>query len=202
MSKHKKPIPPSPAADLASEPTPNLSAEPDAEVPELHHHLEDDWERTESVPASAAASAVADAEERFLRLAAEYDNYRKRTTREKGEAFDRGAAAVIARLMEVFDDIDRLAASDTATTDYAAFRTAFDLISRKMAKELEASGLERIDPTGTRFDPVDQDAVAIATPDDPALDDLVRATFQVGYRFRGTAIRPAKVQVWSVDGSL
>ncbi|PKO60050.1 MAG: nucleotide exchange factor GrpE, partial [Betaproteobacteria bacterium HGW-Betaproteobacteria-17] len=53
-----------------------------------------------------------------------------------------------------------------------------------------------------RFDPVDQDAVAIATPDDPALDDMVKATFQVGYRFRGTAIRPAKVQVWSVDGSL
>lgn len=202
MSKHKKPIPSNPDVDSDLEPTPAPSADHDAEVPELHHHLEDDWEQTESVPAEAAASAVAEAEERFLRLAAEYDNYRKRTTREKGEAFDRGAAAVIARLMEVFDDIDRLAASDATTTDYAAFRSAFDLISRKMAKELEASGLERIDPTGARFDPVDQDAVAIATPDDPALDDIVKATFQVGYRFRGTAIRPAKVQVWSVDGSL
>jgi molecular chaperone GrpE len=202
MSKHKKPIPSNPDVDSDLEPTPVPAADHGAEVPELHHHLEDDWEQTESVPAQAAASAVAEAEERFLRLAAEYDNYRKRTTREKGEAFDRGAAAVIARLMEVFDDIDRLAASDAATTDYTAFRSAFDLISRKMAKELEASGLERIDPTGARFDPVDQDAVASATPDAPALDDMVKATFQVGYRFRGTAIRPAKVQVWSVDGSL
>ncbi len=174
----------------------------EGETPEVHHHLEDDWEPTESVPAAAAASAVADAEERFLRLAAEYDNYRKRTTKEKTDAFDRGAAALIARLLDVLDDTDRLGASDPATTDYAAYRAAFDLVMKKMRKELEGAGLEGIDPTGQKFDPAEQDAVAIATPDDAALDDLVKATFQVGYRFRGTTIRPAKVQVWSVDGSL
>lgn len=190
MSDQQKP-PVEPVAD----PT-DLPAEP------VVHHLEDDWEATESVPAAAAASAVADAEERFLRLAAEFDNYRKRTTREKTEAFDRGAGALVARLLDVFDDLDRLAASDTATTDYAAYRTALELVMKKMAKELEGGGLERIDPTGTKFDPVEQDAVAIATPEDAALDDQVKATFQVGYRFRGNVIRPAKVQVWSVDGSL
>lgn len=184
-----------PKSEPVAEPT-DLPAEA---VP---HHLEDDWEEGESVPAGAAATAVAEAEERFLRLAAEYDNYRKRTTREKTEAFDRGAAALIGRLLDVFDDIDRLAASEPATTDYDAYRAAFELIMKKMAKELQGGGLERIDPTGTKFDPAEQDAVAIATPDDAALDDIVKATFQVGYRFRGTPIRPAKVQVWSVDGSL
>lgn len=186
-------------ATAPAEPTPEGEV---PEVPEVHHHLEDDWEATESVPAAAAASAVADAEERFLRLAAEYDNYRKRTMKEKAEAFDRGAAALVGRLLDVLDDIDRLGASDPATTDYDAYRAAFDLIVRKLRKELEGGGLERIDPTGTKFDPVEQDAVAIATPDDAALDDQVKATFQVGYRLRGTVIRPAKVQVWSVDGSL
>lgn len=189
-------------SDQQKPPVEPIDEQTDLPAEPVVHHLEDDWEETESVPAAAAASAVADAEERFLRLAAEFDNYRKRTTREKTEAFDRGAGALVARLLDVFDDMDRLAASDTATTDYAAYRTALELVMKKMAKELEGGGLERIDPTGTKFDPVEQDAVAIATPDDTALDDLVKATFQVGYRFRGNVIRPAKVQVWSVDGSL
>lgn len=190
MSDEQKP-PVEPVAD----PT-DLPAEP------VVHHLEDDWEATESVPAAAAATAVAEAEERFLRLAAEFDNYRKRTTREKAEASDRGAAALVSRLFEVLDDLDRLVASDAATTDYAAYRQGVELVVQKLRKELEGGGLERIDPVGTKFDPVEQDAVAIATPEDPALDDEVKATFQVGYRFRGSVVRPAKVQVWSVDGSL
>ncbi len=179
--------------------------EPQADgVPEAPsvHHLDEDWEATDSVPAAQAGRAIEEAEDRFLRLAAEYDNYRRRTTREKTESFDRGASAFASRLPEVLDDLDRLMASDPETTDYAAYRAALDLIVKKFGKELEAGGLTRLDPTGTKFDPNEQDAVAIATPDDPALDDIVKSTFQFGYAFRGTVIRHAKVQVWSIDGSL
>jgi molecular chaperone GrpE len=59
-----------------------------------------------------------------------------------------------------------------------------------------------IDAAGQKFDPTEQDAVSLAVPEDPALDDTVAATFQKGYRFRGTVIRPAKVQVYSVDGAI
>ncbi|HPF63026.1 MAG: nucleotide exchange factor GrpE [Gemmatimonadetes bacterium] len=193
----KKPDAETPAPE--TEPTDAPAAD---EQPPVVHHLDEDWADTESVPAAQAGRALEEAEDRFLRLAAEYDNYRRRTTREKAESFDRGASDFAMRLLDVLDDVDRLAASDPATTDYQAYRDAFELIVKKLGKELSTGGLERIDPTGTKFDPNDQDAVAIATPDDAALDDIVKATFQVGYRFRGTVIRPAKVQVWSIDGSL
>lgn len=166
------------------------------------HHLDEGWEPTDSVPAATAAGALQEAEDRFLRLAAEYDNYRKRTTREKNTAFDRGAADLVGRLLDELDDVDRLAASDPETTDYTAFRDGFLLFSRKLGKELGHAGLERIDPAGLKFDPNEHEAVSILTPDDPAQDDLVAATFQVGYRFRGTVIRHAKVQVWTVDGQI
>lgn len=185
-------------------PTPEFH-EPQADgTPEAPptHHLDEDWESTDSVPAAQAGRAIEEAEDRFLRLAAEYDNYRRRTIKEKAESFDRGAIDFAARLLDVLDDFDRLMTSDTETTDYSTYRSAVELIIKKLGKELEAGGLTRLDPTGAKFDPNEQDAVAVVIPEDPALDDTVKATFQFGYAFRGTVIRHAKVQVWSMDGSL
>lgn len=156
----------------------------------------------QSVAEREAVAAFKDLEDRFLRLAAEYDNYRKRTTREKAESFDRGGAAFARHLFGALDDIDRLLAADTSAGSVGPFREGLELIVRKLVKELETGGLEAIDPVGQRFDPSEHDAVALATPDDPALDDTVSATLQKGYRFRGSVIRPAKVQVFSVDGAL
>ena len=166
------------------------------------HHLDEGWEPTDSVPAREAGLALQEAEDRFLRLAAEYDNYRKRTTREKSEAFDKGAAAFAGRLLDSLDNLDRLLGADPASMDGAGLREALELIARKLAKELENGGLEVIDPAGQKFDPTEQDAVSLAVPDDAALDNTVAATFQKGYRFRGAVIRPAKVQVYSVDGAI
>lgn len=206
---------------MAEDPNPAGAEDPEKDIPDASvsdpdaesgeeglpaspppHHLEEGWEPTDSIPAVQAAKALQEAEDRFLRLAAEYDNYRKRTTREKNASFDRGASDLVGRLLDELDDVDRLVASDPETTDYAAFRDGFLLFSRKLDKELTGAGLERIDPVGTKFDPNEHEAVSILTPDDPAKDDLVAATFQVGYRFRGTVIRHARVQVWTVDGQL
>jgi molecular chaperone GrpE len=160
----------------------------------------DDWQPGEAVPAAEAASAIAALDDRYLRLAAEYENYRKRTHREKTEAFDRGATSLVARLLDVLDDVDRLAASD-ATTSPEAFRSAFDLTQKKLRKELEAAGLERVDPVGEVFNPEEQEAVAVASPESPAQDHTVKATFQTGYRFKGTIVRPARVQVYTDPGA-
>ena len=160
----------------------------------------DEWVAADSATTAEAAQAVAQAEDRLLRLAAEFDNYRKRTMREKAEAFDRGSTALVVRLLDVLDDIDRLAASDLATTTYESFRAAFDLMQKKLAKELEGAGLERIDPVGAPFDPTQHEAVAAIAPDQPELDHIVKATFQAGYRFKGTVVRPARVQVYSAQG--
>ena len=144
--------------------------------------------------------ALADSEDRYLRLAAEYDNYRRRTTKEKTEAFDRGASSLAERLLDILDDIDRLSASDPATTSGEAFRSGFELIQRKLRKDLEAMGLERIEPAGELFDPTQHDAVGVVAPETPEQDHTVKQTFQTGYRYKGNVIRPARVQVYSEQG--
>lgn len=142
---------------------------------------------------------LAELKDRHLRQAAEYDNYRKRMARERVELSDRAQAAFVLRLLEVLDDLDRLLSANTAGAD--TLRQGIELVDRKLRKELEAAGLEQIDPKGAKFDPAVAEAVSVLPPPAPEHDHLVSATFQVGYRFKGTLVRPARVQVYSSQGS-
>lgn len=142
---------------------------------------------------------VAELKDRHLRLAAEFDNYRKRIARERADLTDRAQANFVAKLLDVLDDMDRLVASDPATP-LPALREGLSAVDRKLWKDLEEAGVERIDPAGSTFDPSLHEAVSTIPAPDPALDHTVSATFQPGYRFKGVLIRPARVQVYSDQG--
>ncbi|MGH7525330.1 MAG: nucleotide exchange factor GrpE [Gemmatimonadales bacterium] len=164
-------------------------------------------EGRDGVPAEPQEEAVRrleaqldEARDRQLRLAAEFDNYRKRTSRERAELSDRAQADFVGKLLDVLDDLDRLVAADPATTPLPAMREGLTAVDRKLWKQLEDAGVERIDPVGTPFDPSVHEAVSTVPPPDPSLDHLVSATFQVGYRFKGALVRPARVQVYSAQG--
>lgn len=157
------------------------------------------------VPAEPAESAVerltgqlAEAQERHLRLAAEFDNYRKRVARERLEIGERAQAAMVMRILEVLDDMDRLVAADPTGQDDSVHQ-AMIMVDRKLRKELEAAGLERLDPVGEPFDPTIHEAVAVTPAPEPAANQSVSATFQVGYRFKGSLVRPARVQVYAAE---
>lgn len=139
------------------------------------------------------------AREQHLRLAAEFDNFRKRVSRERAELGDRAQAALVTRLLDVLDDMDRLAA-DGGNASPESVRQAIGLVDRKLRKELEAAGLERIDPVGQPFDPSLHEAVSAVPPPTEAQDHQVSATFQTGYRYKGSLVRPARVQVFSAQG--
>ena len=175
-------------ADLAST---DMSAEPSSR---------DDSTQAEFAPAGAETTGVErelkEVKDRHLRLAAEFDNYKKRVARERSELTDRAQATFIARLLEVLDDLDRLAAAGTERSP-EAYNEAVDLIDRKLRKELEAAGVERVDPVGQPFDPAEQEAVSVIPAPDPAQANRVSTTFQTGYRFKGALVRPARVQVYS-----
>ncbi len=154
-------------------------------------------------PESAVGRLTAELDEardRHLRLAAEYDNFRKRTARERAELSDKAQGSLAGKLLDALDDLDRLVAGGDKATDLAVFQQAVALIDRKLRKELEAAGLERVDPVGQPFDPAVAEAVHILPPPSPDRDHTVAATFQVGYRFKGGLIRPARVQVFSSEG--
>jgi molecular chaperone GrpE len=142
---------------------------------------------------------LAELKDRHLRLAAEFDNYRKRSTRERAELADRAQASFVAKLLDVLDDLDRLVASDPATP-LSSLREGLSAVDRKLWKELEDAGVERIDPAGTPFDPELHEAVSTVPAPDRASEHMVSATFQPGYRFKGALVRPARVQVYSDQG--
>lgn len=148
---------------------------------------------------SKLAGDLAELQDRHLRLAAEFDNYRKRSSRERAELSDRAQASFVAELLDVLDDLDRLVASDPGTP-LQALREGLSAVDRKLWKELQDAGVERIDPVGTPFDPALHEAVSTAPAPDHASDHMVSATFQPGYRFKGSLVRPARVQVYSDQG--
>jgi molecular chaperone GrpE len=177
------------AADLAST---DMSAEPSSRAEETQPAFG-------GGPEAKLENEVAELKDRHLRLAAEFDNYRKRINRERSELSDRAQASFVAKLVDVLDDMDRLVASDAATP-LASLREGLKAVDRKLSKELEDAGVERIDPVGTPFDPSQHEAVSTVPSPDRSLDQLVSATFQPGYRFKGVLVRPARVQVYSDQG--
>lgn len=133
--------------------------------------------------------------DRYLRLAAEYDNYRRRTTKERLEAGTRGQAELVTRMLEAIDDLARFADVDPATTDAATLAKGIDLVEQKLMKTLTTSGLEVIDPVDQSFDPNVHEAITT----EPALAEedhnTVSKVFQRGYKFGGQLLRPARVVV-------
>lgn len=140
--------------------------------------------------------------DRYLRLAAEFDNFKKRVARERVELADRAQAAFVVRMLDVLDDLDRLVAGERSAASGEVIYDATVLINRKLRKELEAAGLQQIDPAGQPFDPTLHEAVSVVPPPDPSQDHTVSITFQTGYLFKGTLVRPARVQVYSDQGSI
>ncbi len=155
-------------------------------------------------PEASAADALAEKErveaelkrvtERHLRLAAEFDNYRKRVERERTELYVRAQAELTARLLDAVDDLQRVA-DHADNADAQSLLDGVQLVEKKIFQVLESSGLEALDVEGKVFDPVTMEALATVAAEDATQDDLVADVFQRGYRFKGQLIRPARVRV-------
>jgi len=154
-------------------------------------------------PADPAAEAIesdtgrllAEQRDKFLRLAAEYDNYRRRSVKERLEAEARGQSNLIKQLLDPLDDLSRFAHVDAAMVDAATITQGADMVERKLHKVLASVGLEAIDPVGRPFDPALHEAVTTEPAESPEEDHIVSRVFQVGYRHNGQLLRPARVVV-------
>lgn len=133
--------------------------------------------------------------DRHLRLAAEYDNFRKRTTKERAETWNRAQAELVSRLADALDDLARFAHIDPAEIDSKTLHEGVDLVERKVWKELESAGVTRIDKAGVAFDPNIHEAVTTRPAAKPEQDHTVGQVVQPGYKMRDTLLRPARVIV-------
>jgi molecular chaperone GrpE len=139
--------------------------------------------------------------DRYLRLVAEFDNFRKRMMKERVEAEARGQADLVRHMLDPLDDIARFAHVDPATTEAATVVEGVALVEKKLDKSLRAAGLEMINPVGDKFDPAMHEAVAVEATAERDLDNTVAQVYQVGYAFKGQLLRPARVVVRQSQGS-
>ena len=138
--------------------------------------------------------------DRYLRLAAEYDNYRKRSMRERQEAGSRAQGELVKSLIDSLDDLARVEAQDPEVVDGRTIHQGVEVVSKKLMKALAAAGLELIDPVDQTFDPAVHEAVSTEPALSPEDDHLVSRVFQRGYLFNGQLLRPARVVVKQWNG--
>ena len=134
---------------------------------------------------------------------AEFDNYRKRVTREKAEIIKNGAEKVLAGLLPIVDDFERglKASKDADSAD--SVREGMELIYNKLIKFLESNGVKAMDSTGKDFDPELHEAIASIPAPSEDLKGKVIDTTQTGYTLNDKVLRHAKVAVgeWSETAS-
>ena len=138
--------------------------------------------------------------DKYLRLAAEYDNFRRRTTKERQEAHWRGQADMVKGMIEALDDLGRFAHVDPATVDARTVVDGAAMVEKKLFKTLSGHGLEIVNPVDHAFDPALHEAVGTAPAASAEEDHLVAQVYQVGYVFNGQLLRPARVVVKQFNG--
>jgi molecular chaperone GrpE len=134
-----------------------------------------------------------DLQNRLLRTAAEFDNYRKRTDRERRELSEAVAADMIRDVLPVVDDLERAIAAAADSAD-ASLRSGVELIHRQLLDALRRRGAEPFDSVGQEFDPAWHEALA-SEPANGRRDGEVVAEIRRGYRIGARLIRPALVKV-------
>lgn len=169
------------------------NASPAPNSPELTAEHAAEAELAEQMDALQSEMGVL--HDRYLRLAAEFQNYRRRAESEMSETWGRAQADLVRRFLDVLDDLQRVAALEPGEkVSVQSIMDGVDLVERKFLRALKDASVETVNPAGELFDPTTMEAV-MTVPSDSEQDDLVHQVFQNGYKLKGHLIRPARVSV-------
>ena len=172
----------------ASEETENVESSEASENSENPENVEVD-------PIEKAQAEIEELKDKYLRSVAEFDNYRKRTLKEKAELILNGGEKAVSAILPIIDDMERAIENGTKTDDPTVLREGMELIYNKMMKTLEGLGVKRIETDGADFNTDIHEAVAMV----PGMGDdkkgKVIDCLQAGYQLNDKVIRHAKVAV-------
>lgn len=140
--------------------------------------------------------ALSELKDKHLRLLAEFDNFKKRTSRERFELLNTAAKNVLVALLPVMDDFDRALKSAGKSAD-DSLTEGLRMIHHRFLSVLQAQGLHAMESTGETFDPDLHEAITEAPVQDPAMKGKVIDTIEKGYFLNDKIIRHAKVVVGS-----
>ena len=142
-----------------------------------------------------ANEKIATLEDKYLRQVAEFDNYRKRTIKEKAELIKNGGERAIESILPVLDDFERALANMAKDENAAEIMTGVELIYNKFTGILKQNGLQKIETEGADFNTDFHEAIAIIPAPNEALKGKVLDCVQAGYTLNNKVIRHAKVAV-------
>ena len=155
----------------------------------------EETEEEEKDPLTAAQAEIEELKTQILYKTAEFDNYRKRTLKEKAELILNGGEKAVGAILPVIDDMERALENGAKTDDPDVLREGMELIYNKMMKALESLGVKKIDTENADFDTDVHEAVAMV----PGMGDdkkgKVIDCLQAGYQLNDKVIRHAKVAV-------
>ena len=157
--------------------------------------------KAEEQPAAPSAEEIlkqqlADANDRTLRLMAEFDNFRRRSAKEQLDLIEVANGKLLEKLSEVQDNFERAFAAENKAKDLEAFEKGMQMIYNQFSKVLTDAGLEQIDPTGKEFDPNLHEAL-MQQPSETIPEGHVVTVFQKGYKLKNKILKTAKVIVSS-----
>ncbi|MBQ7181575.1 MAG: nucleotide exchange factor GrpE [Bacteroidaceae bacterium] len=165
------------------------------ETAETQESAETQEPAEEKDPLQQAQDEIAELKNQLLYKVAEFDNYRKRTLKEKAELILNGGEKAVCAILPVIDDMERAIENGAKTDDPAVLREGMELIYHKFLKALESLGVKQIDTTDADFDTDLHEAVAMV----PGMGDdkkgKVIDCLQRGYQLNDKVIRHAKVAV-------
>lgn len=142
-----------------------------------------------------ANGKIAMLEDKYLRQVAEFDNYRKRTMKEKAELIKNGGERAIESILPVLDDFERALNNMSKDESSAEIMTGVELIYNKFVGILKQNGLQKIETDGAVFDTDFHEAIAMVPTPDENLKGKVLDCIQAGYTLNDKVIRHAKVAV-------
>lgn len=142
-----------------------------------------------------ANGKIAALEDKYLRQVAEFDNYRKRTIKEKAELIKNGGERAIESILPVLDDFERALANMAKDENAAEILTGVELIYNKFVGILKQNGLQKIETEGAEFNTDFHEAIAMVPTPDENMKGKVLDCIQAGYTLNDKVIRHAKVAV-------
>ena len=183
-----------PVNEQVNTPEAETNAQPNAgEAAANPEKAEAEAPETEKDPLEAALEELAVLKDKYLRQVAEFDNYRKRTLKEKTDLILNGGEKVLTALLPILDDLDRAAENIEKSNDLDTLKEGVALILDKLTKTLAAQGLKKMETIGQPFDTDFHEAVALIPAQEEAQKNVVIDCVQQGYQLNDKVLRHAKV---------
>ena len=146
-------------------------------------------------PLAEAQAQIEELKDRYLRTVAEFENFKRRTQKEKAELIFNGSEKTVSAILPILDDMERAAANANKTDDIHALEEGWELIFKKLLKTLEGLGVKKIETQDKAFDVDFHEAVAMVPNVEDDKKGKVIDCVQTGYTLNEKVIRHAKVAV-------